>query len=469
MRNLAFLGVWLAVGCSAPPSGRLQSVTPCAQNTLCAIAAFISSGANAVRLRSESGSTLLYSLPVDGPQGDLTAVGLTAETSWRHVLEVQNEAGTWSDADSVTQQTAALPQALQDVKLAVTGAPPSGFLLTGVALDAGTVAAVAFDGTGAVRWYRLFSAAGIGDVKQQTDGHVTVFLGATRGWDEVEGHYSEVDVRGTELATFSAPAGSYTDDHELQVSGGEPWFFDYSLRALDATSLGGPADARVAAHQVLSGGHVVFDGWQHFGVADWREYPTTAAAWAQPSDLDHPNALSFAPDGSLLVSYRNLDAVLDLDPDTGAVRWQLGGRGSQLSFVGDPLGGFSAQHYVRLLSNGNLLLYDNGVGHMPQQTRVAEYTLDVGAHTATLIWQFHHTPELFTPVVGSVQRLANHDTFIGWGAAGVASFVTVDGQVLWEATLQKGSTGVAFYRLILLPSLLEHLDVETFSARGATQ
>ena len=35
--------------------------------------------------------------------------------------------------------------------------------------------------------------------------------------------------------------------------------------------------------------------------------------------------------------------------------------------------------------------------------------------TARLVWQYHHTPETFSDAMGSVQRLPNGNTVIGWG------------------------------------------------------
>jgi hypothetical protein len=40
---------------------------------------------------------------------------------------------------------------------------------------------------------------------------------------------------------------------------------------------------------------------------------------------------------------------------------------------------------VRVLGNGNLLLFDNGLRHDPSETRAVEYRLDNTAMTATLL------------------------------------------------------------------------------------
>ena len=60
--------------------------------------------------------------------------------------------------------------------------------------------------------------------------------------------------------------------------------------------------------------------------------------------------------------------------------WRLGGRKGEYRFVDDPLDGFSKQHAVKMLPNGNILLFDNGTDHVPAQSRAVEYRLD---HRAT--------------------------------------------------------------------------------------
>jgi len=40
---------------------------------------------------------------------------------------------------------------------------------------------------------------------------------------------------------------------------------------------------------------------------------------------------------------------------------------------------------VRVLGNGNLLLFDNGLRHDPSETRAVEYRLDTTAMRATLL------------------------------------------------------------------------------------
>ena len=92
----------------------------------------------------------------------------------------------------------------------------------------------------------------------------------------------------------------------------------------------------------------------------------------------------------------------------------MGGKDSDFNIIDDPLGGFSHQHTVSQLGNGNILLFDNGNLHQPQQSRVVEYQLDEEAMTATYVWSYTEAGR-FSYAAGSAQRLPNGNTFISWG------------------------------------------------------
>lgn len=137
--------------------------------------------------------------------------------------------------------------------------------------------------------------------------------------------------------------------------------------------------------------------------------------WIENSidDYFHGNSITETSDGNFLVSARHINQIIKVSRTTGEILWRLGGVSSDFAFVDDPQQGFSHQHSVSELPNGNILLYDNGNLHRPPVTRVAEYSLDMVSMTATLIWSY--SDGRFTYATGSVQRLANGNTFIGWG------------------------------------------------------
>jgi len=439
-------------------------------NALSAIVTFAAQGADSARLTywadTVSQAATPYSRPVQG-QGQIVALGLAPRTAYRGTVEVKGPGGV--AAESVAFVSGELPAALQSVRLDLSGTPPSGYLLTEVTVN-DTGFALAFDQSGGIRWYRGF-ATGAGEhalaAEQQPDGRFTLFLGGSSGWQPVPGRYFEFTAAGESLAVYSAGNALYTDPHELLLrsrgSGREAYLFGYDLRNVDLTTLGGAASQLIAGHSILrqsASGAIEFQwsAWDHFALTEWVGRPANLAQLLV-IDFDHPNSIEIDPGGDYIVSFASLAQIVRIDPATGAMRWRFGGQENQFVLNGDPLGGFGIQHDVRLLSNGDLLFFDNGNYHNPPESRAVEYRLDTLAMTATLVWQYRHATPIFAPFVGSTQRYRNGHTLVGFGAAGIMTEVAADGSVVWEGSLSApGPTPTTFYRVRQLPSLYAYQE-----------
>ncbi len=137
-------------------------------------------------------------------------------------------------------------------------------------------------------------------------------------------------------------------------------------------------------------------------------------------DFAHVNSVTEDLDGNILLSFRNLDEITKVNKATGAVMWRFGGsycKNNQFTFLNDDVNGFkgfSHQHSVAVLSNGNLLLFDNGTLKSPQYSRAVEYQLDEEAKTAYKVWERRRTPDLYTSTMGNAERLPNGNTIINW-------------------------------------------------------
>ena len=136
-------------------------------------------------------------------------------------------------------------------------------------------------------------------------------------------------------------------------------------------------------------------------------------------DWSHADSLDIGPDGSVLVSLRNLDQVVLLEPDFDSIRWRLGGPGGQFDFP-DPADRFYHAHDASLVSGGNVLLFDNG-NHRPgseggQYSRALELKLDVESMTATKVWEYRLEPDMFSVCCSSATRLPNGNTLVLFGS-----------------------------------------------------
>jgi len=292
---------------------------------------------------------------------------------------------------------------------------------------------------GAPVFYRKLNGSAL-DFKLQPDGRLTYFDTSTKAFYAMDASYTIVD-------SFRCGNGYTTDTHELRIlPNGHALLMSYDIQAIDMSRFvpGGNPVAAVAGliiQEIDRAKNVVFQwrSWDHFKFTDATHLSLTARS----IDYVHGNAIEVDWDGNLLISSRHMDEITKISRETGEILWRLGGRNNQFRFTNDPIG-FTRQHHIRRLANGNITLFDNGNFHIPPFSRAVEYRLDERKKTATLVWQFRHTPDIFGFALGSVQRLPTGNTLIGWGAANPSvTEVTPAGVVVSEVTF---APGVSSYR-----------------------
>ncbi len=142
------------------------------------------------------------------------------------------------------------------------------------------------------------------------------------------------------------------------------------------------------------------------------------------ADVYHANSLEILPRdvpglggrGDALVSLRNLDLVAVVDLDGPRLVWSWGP------------GVIEGQHDATLLSNGNLLVFDNG--RRRGWSRVVEFD----PRNARIVWEYSGDParSLFSARQGACQKLAGGNVLVTESERGRAVEVTPGGEVVWE-------------------------------------
>jgi arylsulfotransferase ASST len=450
----------------AAPRILAASVSANPYNALSAIVAFSAEAAESARVVFLDQNQTRDSTPYAGITGNdtIATLGLEANSRYRCVIELKGSGGT-AFSDTLSSMTGALPELLTRLHIATTGAS-RGLTLGAFQIGGTDVFAVAFDAAGEIRWYRRFAGTERtgGELKQQPNGNFTLYRGESHGSQAVAGSYVEFSGAGDSLRAITVPPPRYLDNHELLITAGADGderfhLFSYDFRPSHLmTRRGTPVS--LAGHQLVrlqSDGSTEFEwnAWDHFTLNEWTE--PKPSSMPDEFDFDHPNSIDFDRDGNYIVSFRRLGQILKIDAVTGEVIWRLGGRRGEFTVVDDPLGGFSNQHSVRVLPNGHLLLFDNGGGHLPQESRAAEYELDTGAKTARLVWEYRPSPAIYTPGGGAVERLENGNTFVAFSQEGHAVEVAPDGTVRWEAELTVDGKRASLYRLARIASLYRRM------------
>jgi Arylsulfotransferase (ASST) len=133
------------------------------------------------------------------------------------------------------------------------------------------------------------------------------------------------------------------------------------------------------------------------------------------------NSVSEMPDGNILVSFRDISTVAMIHRQTGAIYWKLGA---------PPLSG---QHAPYVLSNGHILLFDNGP-HRLDESFPFSRVLEIDPTTKNVMWKYQESipSNFFSPRISNAQRLPNGNTLISEGFFGRFFEVTAEGDMVWE-------------------------------------
>ncbi|UCH95037.1 MAG: aryl-sulfate sulfotransferase, partial [Candidatus Aminicenantes bacterium] len=145
-------------------------------------------------------------------------------------------------------------------------------------------------------------------------------------------------------------------------------------------------------------------------------------------DLFHANSIEWMHHDSLfskhdiyapnnvLVCFRHQDRIAIINWPENRVVWSWGQEQT------------SGPHDARVLENGHILLFDNGLG------RGWSRAIEVDPLTGKIVWEYRNDPpsRFYTASKGSGQRLPNGNTLLAESDRGRAIEVTPGGDVVWR-------------------------------------
>jgi arylsulfate sulfotransferase len=253
------------------------------------------------------------------------------------------------------------------------------------------------------------------DFKKLETGNLAYFKLGPNRYYILDSSYNVID-------SLYMQNGYITDLHDLIVLENNHSLlmsYDYQRYPMDTVVQGGDTNATVIGiviQELDENKNVVFQwrSWDHYKITD-ATYDIDLTG--STIDYAHSNSIEIDYEGNILLSSRHMDEITKINRETGDIIWRWGGvhcKNNQFTFINDPIG-FSHQHDVRRLPNGNITVFDNGNLHSPRFSRVAEYQIDEVNKLAFLIWEYRNNPETYSNAMGSTRRLNNHNTLIGWG------------------------------------------------------
>jgi hypothetical protein len=208
------------------------------------------------------------------------------------------------------------------------------------------------------------------------------------------------------------PDGSVIDDTLYFFSSFDGSFSGYINRNIQSSTLGG---------------------------TPWIDlFHANSVQWIQ-QERDVLNGSSFE-NAYVLVCFRHQDRIALFDWNDREVVWSWGG---SEEIIGP--------HDASLLENGNILLFDNGLG------RKWSRAIEINPYTDQIEWEYISDPpeSFYTASKGSAQRLPNGNTLLCESDNGRAFEISPDGELVWEYIcpymLDDGSRS-AFVRMTWYPS-----------------
>ncbi|HET9170973.1 MAG TPA: arylsulfotransferase family protein [Actinospica sp.] len=270
------------------------------------------------------------------------------------------------------------------------------------------------------------------------------------------------DTHYRQIAAIHAGYGLTTDGHEFLITpSNTALVFSYETATADLTSIGGPADQTVVDSVIqdidIRSGRVLWS-WNsadHVPYAQ-SEQPLPASA-STPWDWFHLNAAHFDTDGDLLVDARNTWTAYEVDPRSGAIVWQLGGKASSFTEKAAPGQSlddageiFAWQHDPEAVGHGEYTVFDDESSGTPEfgVSRVVTIKVDPRTRTATLVRSVDQPEGLVAASQGDAQTTPGGNLVVGWGSLPYVSVFGRGGQLLLNAEFP---AGVNTYRAFAFP------------------
>jgi len=167
--------------------------------------------------------------------------------------------------------------------------------------------------------------------------------------------------------------------------------------------------------------HIPLDDYD--ALVNWDAYATYGYY-----DWTHFNAMEYdSVNHAIYLSSRHLSRIYKIDMDSGDILWSMGydltGNGNVSISLNDLNGnynGFTFQHGLQILEDGNIVTLDNGnISSLlfpeyngQNKTRAMELSINESTNTAEIVWEYVLDESLYGALSGNVQKTSNGNYII---------------------------------------------------------
>ena len=251
------------------------------------------------------------------------------------------------------------------------------------------------------------------DFNIQENGYLYYYTTKSKEFYKIDSSYKIID-------TLRIKNGYDLDYHELIVrKNGDAYLYGHKFHVMDLRAVypGGNQYATVVEDiiQVLDKNKNIKFEWKsldHISILDCDS--TFVDLTSNIIDYVHINSFEVNEQGDIYISARHLNEIIKINGSTGDIIWRLGGKRNEFTMIGNG-SMFSGQHSIKILPGGKMLLFDNGNTLHPNYSMGVDYQVNEEAKTIELVRQFRVSPDVFTPVMGSIQQFRDGNVVVGWG------------------------------------------------------
>ncbi len=153
-------------------------------------------------------------------------------------------------------------------------------------------------------------------------------------------------------------------------------------------------------------------------------------SWTHANSIKYVEKDPIGKEEAFLVSLRNVDRVVLIKKKDGSILWN------------SPESMLSYQHDATLLSNGNILVFDNNMFREPLlsdfRAQFGSRAIEIDPRTNRIAWEFNggnsgiERARFIAELTGGAQRLENGNTLIVNGPAGYLFEATPKNEIVWE-------------------------------------
>lgn len=348
--------------------------------------------------------------------GGVPVVGLNADTTYE--IFIESEGG--EPGDPVVFTTGSLPPSLPD--WSTTGSPGwRGFAVTSL-MGGGNWAVVLDEAGKAVWYYELPNDGRLVRTRARRDGRGMWVVPASRDNKEDPSDLIGIDWNGNEIERHSIADFSH-DYVEIEIG-------VIAFLLFDPREVGGRTEVGNRITEITLETGTSTDIFSTFDL--WKT--TEGEPGEDDDDWTAGNALDFDPETGLYTAgFRSLDAIIEVDRESGQVGRQFGGPDSDFDFANPQLAP-NQQHQFQW-SNDQILVFDNREND--EYSRVTEFSLD--GQLANTVWTHQTDPPVWVYALGDVDRADDGSTFIDWAATGILEDVDPDGVTRWSLSAELGT------------------------------